>query len=166
MMKRKTKRLWIIVACMIGLGLALTLILSAFSSNLVYFKAPSQIINHPTDQNHIIRLGGMVVNGSVHHSHQGQTPMIQFQVTDGQAAVEVHFTGVVPDLFREGQSVIAIGRMKSDNVFIANEILAKHDETYMPKDVADALKRSGKWDPRYGPPPDSARWNHMTKPEK
>ncbi|MDI2089831.1 cytochrome c maturation protein CcmE [Commensalibacter oyaizuii] len=163
-MKRKTKRLWIVLSCMLGIAVAITLVLSAFSSNLVYFKAPSQIINHPTPARTTIRLGGMVVAHSLQYSRTGQTPTAQFKITDGQAAIEVHYTGVLPDLFREGQSVIAIGSLGKDNIFNANEVLAKHDETYMPKEVAEALRKNGKWDPKYGPPPDAATWNHMTKP--
>ncbi|CAI3929627.1 Cytochrome c biogenesis protein CcmE (CcmE) (PDB:1J6Q) [Commensalibacter communis] len=164
-MKRKTKRLWIILGSMASFAIAIVLILSAFSSNLVYFKAPSQLINHPTEKGTTIRLGGMVLANSLHYSHKDQTPTAQFQVTDGQAAIEVHYTGILPDLFREGQSVIAIGILDKNNIFTANEVLAKHDETYMPKEVADALRKSGKWDPKYGPPPDAATWDHMTQPK-
>ncbi|CAI3925187.1 Cytochrome c biogenesis protein CcmE (CcmE) (PDB:1J6Q) [Commensalibacter communis] len=164
-MKRKTKRLWIILGSMASFAIAIVLILSAFSSNLVYFKAPSQLINHPTVKGTTIRLGGMVLANSLHYSHKDQTPTAQFQVTDGQAAIEVHYTGILPDLFREGQSVIAIGTLDKNNIFTASEVLAKHDETYMPKEVADALRKSGKWDPKYGPPPDAATWDHMTQPK-
>ncbi|CAI3928926.1 Cytochrome c biogenesis protein CcmE (CcmE) (PDB:1J6Q) [Commensalibacter communis] len=164
-MKRKTKRLWIILGSMASFAIAIVLILSAFSSNLVYFKAPSQLINHPTEKGTTIRLGGMVLANSLHYSHKDQTPTAQFQVTDGQAAIEVHYTGILPDLFREGQSVIAIGTLDKNNIFTASEVLAKHDETYMPKEVADALRKSGKWDPKYGPPPDAATWDHMTQPK-
>ncbi|EHD14534.1 cytochrome C biogenesis protein CcmE [Commensalibacter intestini A911] len=165
-MKRKTKRLWIVLGAMICFALAITLILSAFSNNLVYFKAPSQLINHPTAKGTTIRLGGMVVANSLHYSHHDQTPTAEFKVTDGQAAIEVHYTGILPDLFREGQSVIAIGSLDQNNIFTANEVLAKHDETYMPKEVAEALQKSGKWDPKFGPPPDADTWDHMVKPKQ
>lgn len=164
-MKRKTKRLWITLSAMGSFAIAIILILSAFSSNLVYFKAPSQLINHPTEKGTTIRLGGMVMADSLHYSHNDQTPTAQFKVTDGQAAIEVHYTGILPDLFREGQSVIAIGCLDKNNIFIANEVLAKHDETYMPKEIAEALRKSGKWDPKYGPAPDAQTWDHMTKPK-
>lgn len=74
----------------------------------------------------------------------------------------MHYEGILPDLFREGQSVVAIGTVQPDHDFVASEVLAKHDETYMPKEVAEALKKSGKWDPRFGPPPSAASWNTMT----
>lgn len=164
-MKRKTKRLWIILSCMTGLAIAILLILSAFSGNLVYFKTPSQLLKQPQQTGITVRLGGMVVANSLHHSHQNQTPMASFEVTDGQAAIKVNYTGILPDLFREGQSVIAIGSLNKQGIFIATEVLAKHDETYMPKEVADALRKSGKWDPRFGPPPDPSTWNHMVKPQ-
>ena len=83
-------------------------------------------------------------------------------MTDGQKALPVHFTGILPDLFREGQSVVALGTMQHDGSFHASEVLAKHDETYMPKEVAAALRRSGRWDPRFGKPPNAASWNTMT----
>lgn len=165
-MKRKTKRLWIVLGTMTCFALAITLILSAFSNNLVYFKAPSQLINHPTEKGTTIRLGGMVVANSLRYSHKDQTPTAQFKVTDGQAAIKVHYTGILPDLFREGQSVIAIGSLDQNNIFTANEVLAKHDETYMPKEVAEALQKSGKWDPKFGPPPNAATWDHMVKPKQ
>lgn len=165
MIKRKTKRLWIVLVSMVSIAIAITLILSAFSGNLVYFKTPSQLAHTPTQSGASIRLGGMVVAKSLHYSHKDQTPTAQFQITDGQSAIEVHYTGILPDLFREGQSAIAIGSMNKDDIFIATEVLAKHDETYMPKEVAEALRKSGKWDPRYGPPPDAATWEHIVKPE-
>lgn len=164
-MKRKTQRLWIISTCMAGFAIAVVLVLSAFSSNLVYFKVPSQLINQPTRPDTVIRLGGMVVANSLHHQNDHQTPVATFDVTDGQAAIHVKYTGILPDLFREGQSIIAIGSMNPQGIFIASEVLAKHDETYMPKEIADALRKNGKWDPRFGPPPDPSSWNHMIKPQ-
>ena len=164
-MKRKTQRIWIILTCMMGFAIAITLILSAFSSNLVYFKVPSQLINQSISNSTTIRLGGMVVANSLHHQNDHHTPMAIFDITDGKAAIHVKYRGILPDLFREGQSVIAIGYLNPQGIFIATEVLAKHDETYMPKEIADALRKNGKWDPRFGPPPDPDSWNHMIKPQ-
>jgi cytochrome c-type biogenesis protein CcmE len=82
-----------------------------------------------------------------------------FAVTDGKGSVRVRFTGILPDLFREGQGIVALGALRGDGVFVASEVLAKHDATYMPKDVVDALKKSGEWRPSEGAPPQAARWD-------
>ncbi len=164
-MKRKTQRLCIILSCMMGFAIAIVLVLSAFSDNLVYFKVPSQLINQSQPIGSVIRLGGMVVANSLHHLNDNQTPITTFDVTDGQAAIHVSYKGILPDLFREGQSVVAIGSLNQQKIFIATEVLAKHDETYMPKEIADSLRKNGKWDPRFGSPPDPSRWNHMIKPQ-
>ncbi|GBQ25158.1 cytochrome c-type biogenesis protein CcmE [Acetobacter estunensis NRIC 0472] len=161
-MKRKTRRLWLVIACVVGLGSAAALTLSAFSSNIQLFMAPSQVKAQPPATDRTVRLGGMVVAGSVRRERHGETPVNIFDVTDGQAAVTVRFEGILPDLFREGQSVVAVGSMAPDGTFTASEVLAKHDETYMPKEVAEALQKSGKWDPKFGPPPNAASWNAMT----
>ncbi|GBQ37301.1 cytochrome c maturation protein CcmE [Gluconacetobacter azotocaptans] len=161
-MTRKSRRLWLACACLLGLGSATALTLNAFSSNIVFFMAPSQIHAKPPAPDRTVRLGGMVVAGSVRRQTVGETPVALFDVTDGQAAVTVRYEGILPDLFREGQSVVAIGTASPDGTFRASEVLAKHDETYMPKEVAEALRRSGKWDPRYGKAPDAASWDTMT----
>ena len=85
--------------------------------------------------------------------------MVRFRITDGAAAVAVTYAGILPDLFREGQGVVTLGTLQADGSFRASEVLAKHDETYMPKEVADALKRSGHWDPKAGSPPPASTWN-------
>lgn len=162
--RRKAGRFWIILACLLCLGSAVGLVLNALSSTIVFFMAPSQVVAHPPAPAQTIRLGGMVVAGSLHTGKTANnTPESRFDVTDGQAAVTVQYRGILPDLFREGQSVVALGRYDGHD-FTANEVLAKHDETYMPKEVADALQKSGRWDPRFGPPPDAASWNSMTTP--
>ncbi|MDG6094566.1 cytochrome c maturation protein CcmE [Acetobacter sp. AN02] len=161
-MKRKTRRLWLVVACVAGLGTAAGLTLNAFSSNIVFFMTPSQVAAHPPAPDHTVRLGGMVVAGSVRRELHGETPVNRFDVTDGQAAVTVRYEGILPDLFREGQSVVAVGTAAAGGGFTASEVLAKHDETYMPKEVAEALQKSGKWDPKFGPPPDASSWSSMT----
>ncbi|MCP1221564.1 cytochrome C [Acetobacter orientalis] len=160
-MTRKTRRLWLVIACVACLGAAAALMLKAFSSDIVFFVTPSQVVSKPPPADRTVRLGGMVVAGSVKREKNGETPIARFEVTDGQAAVTVRYEGILPDLFREGQSVVAVGTMRPDG-FSASEVLAKHDETYMPKEVAEALKKSGKWDPRFGPPPSAESWNTMT----
>jgi cytochrome c-type biogenesis protein CcmE len=107
------------------------------------------------------RLGGIVQVGSVATTAIAGVPTTAFRVTDGRASVPVVFTGVLPDLFREGQGVVAIGAMAPGGVFQADEVLAKHGAAYMPKDVEQSLKEAGKWDPKYGPPPASGSWNTM-----
>ncbi len=161
-MTRKSRRLALVAACAAGFSAAVGLSLAAFRSDIVFFMAPSQIVAHPPASDRTVRLGGVVLAGSVHLAHVDGTPVARFSVTDGQAALPVSYTGILPDLFREGQSVVALGEMGADHMFHASEVLAKHDETYMPKDVADALRRAGKWDPRFGPPPSAASWNSMT----
>ncbi|GBR53216.1 cytochrome c-type biogenesis protein CcmE [Neokomagataea thailandica NBRC 106555] len=165
-MTRKSRRLWLVISCLVCLGLAAGLTLRAFSSNIVFFMAPSQVKAHPPTADRTIRLGGMVVAGSLHRILDRNTPINQFQITDGQAAITVSYAGILPDLFREGQSVVALGTVKPDGAFIASEVLAKHDETYMPKEVADELRRTGKWDPRFGKAPDASSWNTMTATDK
>lgn len=163
--RRKAGRFWIILACLLCLGGAVGLVLNALSSTIVFFMAPSQMLAHPPAPTQTIRLGGMVVAGSLHTSRTADsTPEARFDVTDGQAAITVQYRGILPDLFREGQSVVALGHY-DEHGFTASEVLAKHDETYMPREVADALQKSGKWDPRFGPPPDAASWNSMTAPQ-
>jgi cytochrome c-type biogenesis protein CcmE len=156
-MTRKKRRLLVLLVCGIGLCSATALTLSAFSDNLVFFLSPSDLAKsaHTGRQ---IRLGGLVEQGTVQKSSGGQAE-VQFKVTDGNASVPVVFNGILPDLFREGQGVVVLGIGQPDGVFRASEVLAKHDETYMPKEVADALKRSGRWNPAAGSPPPISTWN-------
>jgi cytochrome c-type biogenesis protein CcmE len=161
-MTRKRKRLWILVACGLGLGSAAALTLNAFSSTLVFFMAPSDFAAHTPRLGRTVRLGGLVETGSVAHGTEGGTPVARFKVTDGVATVDVIYAGILPDLFREGQGVVTLGSLQPDGSFRASEVLAKHDETYMPQDVADALKKSGHWNPDAGPPPPASTWNTLT----
>ena len=161
-MTRKSRRLWLLLTCGLGLGSASALALDAFSANIVFFVAPSQLLAHPARAGRTVRLGGMVVAGSLHETRDGGEPVARFLVTDGQRAVPVHYAGILPDLFREGQSVVALGELGGDGSFTASEVLAKHDATYMPKDVALALRKAGKWDPKFGPPPTASSWDTMT----
>ncbi|ABI61168.1 Heme chaperone--apocytochrome heme-lyase CcmE [Granulibacter bethesdensis CGDNIH1] len=160
-MTRKRRRLYILLACGIGLGSATALTLFAFSDNLVFFMAPSDFANNHVAAGRTIRLGGLVQAGSVHREVENGQPAAKFVVTDGKASVPVTFTGILPDLFREGQGVVALGTVEPDGSFHASEVLAKHDETYMPKDVAEALKKSGRWNPASGPPPAASTWYRM-----
>lgn len=159
---RKKRRLWILVLCGIGLGSATALTLTAFQDNLVFFRSPSDILAETPPAGRAFRLGGLVESGSV--ERQGEyngKPAIRFRVTDGANAIQVVFTGVLPDLFREGQGVVTQGVLGPDGVFRAREVLARHDETYMPPEVADALKRAGHWNPAEGAPPPAATWNTL-----
>ncbi len=159
-MTRKRRRMVMLIACGIGLSSATALALSAFNSDIVFFVAPSDLAEKGVP-GRSLRLGGLVEQGSVHRVSEGGEPVAHFRVTDGHASVEVAYTGILPDLFREGQGVVTLGTMRPDGSFRASEVLAKHDETYMPKEVADALKKNGMWDPTKGPPPPAATWNTM-----
>jgi cytochrome c-type biogenesis protein CcmE len=160
-MTRKRRRLWIVVACGLGLGSATALSLSAFRGNLEFFKAPSDLARDAPAPGRSFRLGGLVEQGSLRKTTDDGRPIARFRVTDGGASVAVSYVGILPDLFREGQGVVALGALLADGTFRASEVLAKHDETYMPKDVADALKKSGHWNPAAGAPPPAATWNTM-----
>lgn len=161
-MNRKRRRIWIIMLCALGLGSATALTLTAFRDNLVFFFSPSDVLANRPAEGRSFRLGGLVEAGSVERQgeYQGR-PAIRFRVTDGANTIAVVFTGVLPDLFREGQGVVTQGVLGSDGVFRAREVLARHDETYMPPEVADALRRSGHWNPEQGAPPPPAQWNTL-----
>jgi cytochrome c-type biogenesis protein CcmE len=124
------------------LGTAAALVLTAFEDNLVFFFSPTDLKSKTVAAEQRIRIGGLVEEGSVKKSEDGL--VVNFRVTDLENALPVTFKGVLPDLFREGQGIIAEGRVVQ-GTFNASEVLAKHDENYMPKEVADALKKSGKW---------------------
>lgn len=140
-MKRKHKRLTFVAVAFVLLAGAAALVLSAFEENIVFFMSPTDIAANKVSENQRFRLGGLVEEGSVDRSG-GET--VTFKVTDITNSVPVTYTGILPDLFREAQGVVAEGRLKN-GVFVADEVLAKHDETYMPPEVADALKKSGQW---------------------
>ena len=161
-MTRKRRRLWIVALCAAGLGSATALTLTAFQDNLVFFRSPSDILAEAPPPGRAFRLGGLVEEGSVRREGEyAGRPAIHFRVTDGAHAVAVVFAGVLPDLFREGQGVVTQGMMGADGVFRAREVLARHDENYMPPEVADALKRSGHWNPAQGAAPPPAQWNTL-----
>jgi cytochrome c-type biogenesis protein CcmE len=140
---RKRRRL---IAVLVGLGLlgvAAALVLTAFNDNLVFFMSPSDLATKGSPEGRRLRLGGLVEQGSVQRAGDGRT--IVFKVTDLSQDVSVRYSGVLPDLFREGQGVVVEGKLGPDHVFAADTVLAKHDERYMPPEVADALKKSGHW---------------------
>ena len=141
-MKSRHKRIALIVAGLGILGIAVTLVLSAFRSNLVFFFTPTQVAAHEAPQGRHFRIGGLVENGSVKRQPDGVT--VRFVVTDTAKSVPVTFTGILPDLFKEGKGVVAQGKLGADGVFAASEVLAKHDENYMPPEAADALERASK----------------------
>jgi cytochrome c-type biogenesis protein CcmE len=156
-MTRKRRRLWTVLACGLGLASATALTLVAFNDNLVFFVSPSDIAK-VGGNGRSVRLGGLVERGSVTRGAASDTAT-RFRVTDGANSIAVTYNGILPDLFREGQGVVTLGTLRPDGTFVASEVLAKHDETYMPKEVADALKKSGHWNPDAGPPPPAATWN-------
>jgi cytochrome c-type biogenesis protein CcmE len=129
------------------LAIAVALMLNALRDSIVFFNSPSDVAEKHVPPGTRIRLGGLVKNGSVVRS---ANLSVRFEVTDGKNGIPVNYQGVLPDLFREGQGVVAEGVLDAGGTFKADAILAKHDETYMPKEVADALKRSGHWIDDYG----------------
>jgi len=140
----KRRRLWLLLGSLGTLGVAAALVLTALNDNLVFFYSPTQVAEKAIAPDRRFRLGGLVEQGSV--QKEGQT--VRFTVTDTNKTVKVVYRGILPDLFREGQGVIAEGSIGPDGVFTAREILAKHDENYMPPEVAKALKESGQWKER------------------
>ena len=141
-MKRKHKRLAILALGLAALGGATALVLAAFSDNLVFFYSPSELGAKQLGPDQRIRIGGLVEIHSVTHGDGGR---VGFRVTDGKTDIAVAYDGVLPDLFREGQGVVAEGRLAKDGVFLASSVLAKHDERYMPREVVDELKKTGHW---------------------
>ncbi len=145
-MKRKHKRLTFVVISLALLGAAAALIMNALEDNIVFFHSPSDIIEKKIAEDRRFRLGGLVEEGSVRKAGGAVTV---FRVTDLKETIAVSYKGLLPDLFREGQGVVAEGRLKG-GIFLADEVLAKHDETYMPPEVAEALKKSGQWQGKNG----------------
>ncbi len=142
-MTRKKRRLYMVLGGMSTLGVAAALILTAFQDNIVLFCSPTDIQNKATCAKSDIRLGGLVEEESVVRGDDGIS--VSFRVTDLSNSIPVTYKGILPDLFREGQGVVTEGTINAQGIFVAREVLAKHDETYMPKEVADALKQSGQW---------------------
>ena len=140
-MKRKHKRLTFVFVALILLTLATSLVLIAFEDNIVFFYSPTEILTKTEEPTQKLRLGGLVKDGSIKKSSSNE---ITFLVTDNKNTIEVKFYGILPDLFREGQGIVAQGKL-NNGTFFAEEVLAKHDENYMPPEVAAAIKKSGQW---------------------
>jgi cytochrome c-type biogenesis protein CcmE len=149
-MTRKRRRLYIVIAALLVFGGATGLVLTALDDNLDLFQSPSQLMAAPPPPERGIRLGGLVEEGTVLKSGDGLS--VSFRITDGAQSVPVSYQGILPDLFREGQGVITVGNMGPDGTFVAREVLAKHDENYLPREVVEALKESGQWQEGAGQP--------------
>jgi cytochrome c-type biogenesis protein CcmE len=152
-MTRKQRRLVLIGAGAVVLAVAAALVLTALRDSIVFFNSPTDVIENKVQAGTRIRLGGLVQPGTVVRKDVDAT----FEVTDGKNAVRVTYRGILPDLFREGQGVVAEGTLIDATSFRADTVLAKHDENYMPKNVADALKKQGHWKDDYGKKPDEAK---------
>ena len=146
-MTRKQRRLTMIGGSLVVLGIAAALVLNALRDSIVFFSTPMMVSEKHIQPGQRFRLGGLVQTGSL---VRGDNLAVTFQVSDGSATLPVTYKGILPDLFREGQGVVAEGALDSSGVFQADTVLAKHDETYMPKEVSDALKKQGHWKDDYG----------------
>ena len=136
----RKKRLALIGLMLVGIAVGLTFALKALDENIMFFLTPTEVAEGKAPKNRLFRMGGMVVAGSVSRPGDGLTA--QFDLTDNGEQVTVKYTGILPDLFREGQGIIANGKIGDDGVFVAQEVLAKHDENYMPPEVAEAMKKT------------------------
>lgn len=145
---RRRKRLALALGALLALGGATALVLTAFQDSLVFFYSPSELAAKPPAPDRRVRIGGLVEPGSLEKNGQD----VRFRITDLTQSIAVTYRGLLPDLFREGQGVVAQGTLADDGGFRANEVLAKHDETYMPPEVAEALKKSGRWKEGEAPP--------------
>jgi cytochrome c-type biogenesis protein CcmE len=145
-MTRRQRRLSLIGSALAVLALAVVLVLGALKDSIVFFNSPTDVVEKHVAPGTRIRIGGLVKEGSV---WRGESLAVRFEVTDGRSTVPVAYQGLLPDLFREGQGVVAEGALDPTGTFRADSVLAKHDETYMPKEVADALKKQGHWKDDY-----------------
>lgn len=141
MTPKRKRRLMMVLLIVLGVGTAVTLALTAFNKNLMFFYSPSQIAAGEAPKNRYFRAGGMVQEGSLKRDKDGVT--VRFVIHDNEKNLTIAYKGILPDLFREGQGIVAQGKIASDGVFIASEVLAKHDENYMPPEVAAAMKPKG-----------------------
>ena len=142
----RRKRLALVLLSLVGMGASAALVLSAFEKNLVFFFTPAQILSGQAPQGQRLRVGGLVEAGSVKRHADGLS--VSFVITDTVQKVPVHYKGLLPDLFKEGKGVVAQGRLGADKVFKADEVLAKHDENYMPPEAAEALKQASGHGPK------------------
>ncbi|MCS0629901.1 cytochrome c maturation protein CcmE [Telluria mixta] len=138
-MKPRHKRLILLAGALAALGIATMLVLSAFRKNLVFFFTPTQVLAGEAPRGQSLRIGGLVENGTLQRQPDGVT--VRFVVTDLAHKVTVNYRGILPDLFKEGKGVVAQGRLNADHVFVADQVLAKHDENYMPPEAAEALRK-------------------------
>ncbi len=138
---RQKRRLGLAVAVSVGVAAGVALMLYAFQQNLLYFYSPSQVAAGLVEPHTTFRLGGLVTQGSV--QQETDSMEVRFALTDGAHSLPVHYRGLLPDLFREGQGIVTLGRLDEAGVFRAQEVLAKHDENYMPPEVAEALTEAG-----------------------
>lgn len=141
---RKRQRGFVLIGALVLVGGAAALTLTALRSEVAFFIAPAQVAQGAIEPGKRFRLGGLVVPASIRRDGDGT---VRFALTDQGGTVEVAYRGILPDLFREGQGIIADGALSTDRVFVATEVLAKHDENYMPREIADALKAAGHWQP-------------------
>ncbi len=151
---KKTRRIQVITVAAVALALSTALIGYAMRDGINFFRSPSEVLAAPPPENEVFRIGGLVEAGSI---VRGESDTVRFRVTDGNASVEVRYRGILPDLFTENEGTVGTGRFV-DGVFQASEVLAKHDETYMPREVMEALKAQGEWrgpDPEALPEPQS-----------
>ena len=142
MTPRRRQRLILVGLMLCGVGAAVAFGLNAFRQNIMLFHSPSEIASGVVEPGRRFRIGGMVVDGSV--LRDGEDLKVRFEVSDTAEQVPVIFSGILPDLFREGQGIVAMGKLDTQGVFVADEVLAKHDENYMPPEVADALEKAGR----------------------
>ena len=142
MMKPKRRRLYLLLAGLAALAVAAALILNAFQESILFFYSPTDVVEKKAPPGRALRVGGLVENGSV---ARGPGTTVRFRVTDLKDSIPVVFVGMLPDLFREGQGVVAEGKVDPDGTLEATSVLAKHDERYMPPEVVEALKKSGRW---------------------
>ncbi|MGH1483676.1 MAG: cytochrome c maturation protein CcmE [Geminicoccales bacterium] len=139
---RKQQRMVLVVVALLLLGGATALVMAALSDSVAFFATPSDIAQGKVEKDKNFRIGGLVVDGSVDRDDEG---VVSFALTDQANEVVVQYAGILPDLFREGQGIVAQGRIGDDGTFLASEVLAKHDENYMPAEVAESLKQAGMW---------------------
>ncbi|MGH8371083.1 MAG: cytochrome c maturation protein CcmE [Gammaproteobacteria bacterium] len=140
MTPRQKKRLAVVLVLVVGAGIATALGLRAFQRNILYYFTPSQVAAGSAHVGQLFRMGGLVENGSVQRTPDTMT--VHFTLTDMQRSIPIVYTGILPDLFREGQGIVVHGKLDKDGLFVADEVLAKHDEKYMPPEVAAAIKKA------------------------
>ena len=139
-MKKRTLRIYYISFILILLSLLFFMFIKTFNDNLLFYRSPSQITNSEFPDNYVFRVGGVVLDGSLIKSKDSMN--VKFSITDYEQNLDITYTGILPDLFREGQGVVIRGKLGGDGIFYAEEVLAKHDETYMPPEVLDSLKNN------------------------